>query len=192
MRDHSINTIRLKIQPYRESKRIIPRPHPPPARAVRPRPSRFGARVGPSDSSLPPAPPAGGMITLHTPSAQKQNTAAKFARGHSLRSVTLRYERARLLITVRSRVSVRHLSPLRCSPLRKEPPRHALRCSYCRAPQPGRWGPVPPYRPAFVARLALAAPLCVYMINRIFHFRAVYGDPVAGPFPPLHPHRPLG
>jgi hypothetical protein len=102
MRDRSINTIRLIIQPYRESKRIIPRPHPPPARAVRPRPSRFGARVGPSDSSLPPAPPAGGMITLHTPSAQKQNTAAKFARGHSLRSVTLRYERARLLITLRS------------------------------------------------------------------------------------------
>ena len=36
-----------------------PRPHPPPARAVRPRPSRLGARVGPSDSSLPPAPPRG-------------------------------------------------------------------------------------------------------------------------------------
>lgn len=41
-----------------------PLPHPPPARAVRPRPSRLGARVGPSDSSLPPAPPAGGEITL--------------------------------------------------------------------------------------------------------------------------------
>ena len=34
---------------------------------------------------------------------------------------------ARSLITDRLRVSVRHLSPLRCSPLRKEPPRPALR-----------------------------------------------------------------
>ena len=42
----------------------------------------------------------------------------------------------------------------------------------CRAPQAGRGGPVPPSRPAFVARLALAAPLCAYMINRISHFRA--------------------
>ena len=31
----------------------------------------------------------------------------------------------------------------------------------CRAPQPGRGGPVPPSRPAFVARLALAARLSV-------------------------------
>ena len=42
-----------------------PRPHPPPARAGRPRPSRLGARAGPSDSSLPPAPPAGGFDYIY-------------------------------------------------------------------------------------------------------------------------------
>ena len=65
-----------------------PLPHPPPARAVRPRPSRLGARVGPSDSSLPPAPPAGGEITLLYPysgklvnSRKRLNTAELLSQG---------------------------------------------------------------------------------------------------------------
>ena len=47
-----------------------PFPAPPPARAVRPRPSRLGARVGPSDSSLPPPAPGGGLNTMLTRSAK--------------------------------------------------------------------------------------------------------------------------
>ena len=47
-----------------------PFPAPPPARAVRPRPSRLGARVGPSDSSLPPPAPGGGLNTLRPRSAK--------------------------------------------------------------------------------------------------------------------------
>ena len=65
-----------------------PLPHPPPARAVRPRPSRLGARGGPSDSSLPPAPPAGGEITLPYPyngklvnSRKRLNTAELLSQG---------------------------------------------------------------------------------------------------------------
>ena len=65
-----------------------PLPHPPPARAGRPRPSRLGARVGPSDSSLPPAPPAGGEITLLYPysgklvnSRKRLNTAELLSQG---------------------------------------------------------------------------------------------------------------
>ena len=50
-----------KIQPNRPN---FPLPHPPPARAVRPRPSRLGARVGPSDRSLPPPTPGGGLKLL--------------------------------------------------------------------------------------------------------------------------------
>ena len=46
-----------------------PFPTPPPARAVRPRPSRLGARVGPSDRSLPPPAPGGGLNTMRTRSA---------------------------------------------------------------------------------------------------------------------------
>ena len=80
---------------------------PPPA--PRSRPSARALPQAPGrgrpDSSLPPAPPAGGVITLQNPS---------------------------------TRIA-----------------------EYCRAPQPGRGGPVPPSRPAFVARLALAARLSV-------------------------------
>lgn len=39
----------------------------PPLAPVRPRPSRLGARVGPSDRSLPPAPPRGALITSSIP-----------------------------------------------------------------------------------------------------------------------------
>ena len=101
---------------------------PPPA--PRSRPSVLAPRakaLGPvrPDSSLPPAPPAGGLDTLQYPTHKK---APEVARGHSLRSVALRYERARSLITIRSRVSVRLRPSLRCSPLRKvaAPPRATL------------------------------------------------------------------
>ena len=75
---------------------------PPPA--PRSRPSVLAPRakaLGPvrPDSSLPPAPPAGGLDTLQYPTHKK---APEVARGHSLRSVALRYERARSLITLRS------------------------------------------------------------------------------------------
>ena len=65
-----------------------PFPTPPPARAVRPRPSRLGARVGPSDSSLPPPTPGGGLkcfadvwprsakIPIPTPSPRSLSLAA--------------------------------------------------------------------------------------------------------------------
>ena len=36
---------------------------------------------------------------------------------------------------------------------------HGKKKNTCRAPQPGRGGPAPPSRPAFVARLALVSPL---------------------------------
>ena len=77
-------------------------PHPPPARACLFTPHRCRSGRVQSDSSLPPAPPAGGMQTNKT-LKMKQNT--------------------------------------------------------CRVPQPGRGGPAPPSRPAFVARLALVSPL---------------------------------
>ena len=66
-----------------------PLPHPPPARAVRPRPSRLGARGGPSDSSLPPAPPAGGLDTLQYPPPRTKKHPKSLA-GTWLRFVALR------------------------------------------------------------------------------------------------------
>ena len=42
-------------------------PTHPPLAPARPRPSRLGARVGPSDRSLPPAPPRGALITSSIP-----------------------------------------------------------------------------------------------------------------------------
>ena len=83
----------------------------------------------------PPPHPRGARLPCETERTNSRILKEEFARayrsGSILRSVALRCERSRpatrLLITIRLRVSVRHLSPLRYSPLRKEPPRPALR-----------------------------------------------------------------
>ena len=101
--------------------RKSPRPHPPPARAVRPRPSRLSARVGPSDSSLPPAPPAGGKITLQYPMHKEQlNSLA----GTWLRSVALRSAKsplARYFTLDRERRALLRCESLRRSSIARSP-----------------------------------------------------------------------
>ena len=165
-------------------------PTRPPLAPVRPRPYAEAPGRDRPDSSLPPAPPAGGKITLQNPSTR----IAEYCSRVRSRAVL---QTARSLITIRSIESREH-SSLREPGLRRSiAPLLFARSSYapslfarrlpalylaanrkfntlrnrtheridiktnCRAPQPGRGGPAPPSRPAFVARLALAARLSV-------------------------------
>ena len=144
-------------------------PTRPPLAPVRPRPSAEAPGRDRPDSSLPPAPPAGGKITLQNPSTR----IAEYCSRVRSRAVL---QTARSLITIRS---IESWSLLRSVALRSETPALYLAANRkfntlqnhtheridiktnCRAPQPGRGGPAPPSRPAFVARLALAARLSV-------------------------------
>ena len=188
----------------------------PPLAPVPPRPYAEAPGRGRPDSSLPPSPPSGGKITLRNQSTRiaeycskvRSRAVLQTARSlitirsiESMESPTLRYTSlgvsfAPLLFARRllgSFLFARSLHALYLAAHRKF---NTLRYraheridikTNCRAPQPGRGGPVPPSRPAFVARLALAAPLCVYMINRSSHFRAPYEGGASGPPPPNAP-----